>query len=308
MLLSAALDKPITTQYFESSVYRNILDMIATLNQINTKLRDEMVVIAWLRGGPVNIYIQQYEEISKVFLYGPGKLAYAYAHSKGFRIKNDWIDWFLFTAKLRGINVSKIPWRNSFDKGPVASMYSSTRVNRAFMNARSFSLDLSSTVRTLQWELNRVHLPMVEGLRNWSNIINNYVYDLPSRIPDLPAIINRDSDIPQVDLASVDRGRIAAVNAAEQLNKFNTWLQTMRQQVIKRDRTDQAALIAIEKQKTAEAKAARLKEQARRAKIAADAAVEKVTINNPAGKVVKTKFGKGALIVTGAVAALLAFL
>jgi len=306
MYLSALTD-PVTQKYFESSVYRNLLGMIATINEIHDRLW-LYSKISILTSNPLVIYEcdgnNVYHPMSpsdktRVFAIGRGAPFYG-----GGRTSKAW--YWLVTPLTHGKRIETVKF---------PTFYNFTKLNQALMNFKTVSLDFKARIRGLEWELNRVHLPMVDGLLKWASTIDDYVASLPNGIREIPRRGCSDDGFKSYEL-SLDNTRIASYFIALELAKMPAWLTTMKAKVIERDRTDQAALIAIEKQKTAEAKAALIKERARLVKIAADAAVkkqkeqvpEKVTINNSASKVVQTKSGKGALIVTGTVVALLTFL
>jgi len=178
--------------------------------------------------------------------------------------------------------------------------FSSRRISEALMNVRSISLDLKARIRNIEWELNRVHLPMVDDLRAWVTEIDIHIRKLPT------------------NAGRLDHGVIRAYEVALSLNKLKSWIKIMREKIKARAASDTTAIAKREQHKIAAAAAeAVAKAKREQKKIAAAAKLEqekivvaakKVTIDNSASKVVQTKSGKGALIVTGTVVALLTFL
>ena len=271
MFLSAAeLTAPITGQYFESSVYRNILSMLDALETIRKEMFAETQTLS----------------LSFTAALGPGQTAIGYAINKGAPIayknsQNAW-RWYaqplfigkrvypprLFSYGLFARKPPPIPGENT----------SEARFDMALMNLRSISLDLKARIRGLEWELNRVHLPMVDDLRKWAIDVDSYIRNLPSRHTRIDAPPHVWGEDASADLIAKrrrarivankanDKTRITGHTIALQLVQLKAWLTTMREKVKERDRTDQAAMIALEKQRKAEAAAA---EHARQEAIAA---------------------------------------
>lgn len=258
--LSVLGAESINRDYFESSVYRNILDMLGTLNNIRQELRAEMINVAAMPGRTYRVTDCDDDSASgtaRAFL-GPGKMA------NGHAIKVLGKDYGGDSWNRLMMTVPDNPWpmklvfksRFSLTEEPDPSWPNPYRVDQALMNARSLSMSLLNRFRNLEWELNRVHLPMVEDLRQSALLLNDFVSDLPTALPYHGERVCLDR-IPEFDVEALDRGRLAAFKAAKMLRQMKSWLAEMTEKIKTRSEFDAAALERIAAEAAARAKAAR---------------------------------------------------
>jgi len=278
----AAEESTISRDYFESSVYRNILDMLGTLNNIRQELRAEMITIGSMPGEYFNFYLTQKDTSTQRWLFGPGAMANGHA-IKVLGKKYGMRSWLELMK-----TVPNNPWK--LEPAPVMSWNppddlfpSLDQVQKSLMNSRSQGMDLVNRLRNLEWELNRVHLPMVEDLRKAALLMNDFIRDLPTTIPShIPGKIPTENDIPYVDVDALDRGRLASYKAAKMLRQMKAWLASMTEKIKARSEFDAAALERIAAEAAARAKAARQAEAEAKAEAERKAAEEEAATEEPA--------------------------
>jgi len=250
----------IDRDYFESSVYRNLLDMLGILNNIRQELRAQMITVAAMPGRVYRVWDCDDDSASgtaRAFL-GPGKMALGHA------IKLLGKDYAGDSWNRLMQQVPDNPWpmklefspRWSFGEPTDPGWPSTSEVDRALMNARSLSMSMVNQFRNFEWELNRVHLPMVEDMRKAGLLLNDFVADLPTALPYHGERVCLDR-IPEFDVEALDRGRLAAYKAAKMLRQMKTWLAEMTEKIKTRSEFDAAALERIAAEAAARAKAAR---------------------------------------------------
>lgn len=286
--LSALGDESVDRDYFESSVYRNILDMLGTLNNIRQELREEMIVIASMPGLKFFSSGMNSSTPSYNTRMGPGKMANGYAINKLGK-NYEFQSWIKLAQKI-----PDNPWKmhkrrqDYFGKEYLVDEVfpdqfpSVDRVEKALMNSRSMGMDLVNRIRNIEWELNRVHLPMVEDLRKVGLLLNDFIRDLPTALPTYDLVNHKSRfDVRNGPLVAyktpiftgggpsveaLDRGRLAAYKAQHTLRQMKTWLAEMTEKIKTRSEFDAAALERIAAEAAARAKAERQAE--------ADAAAE----------------------------------
>lgn len=216
--------------WFDSSVYRNILDMLNTLEVVDRNL---------LRG----TYGQFLTTVSRagtsqirVMLTGPlpdDRAFWGYAHKKtpwGDQTISRYIFKYVFGGKnYTGHDVGSLPevqraLKNAGYRAPIRSInrlqYGAMnnpreskkfvsdevdRHNRRITAGNGYSSqDIINIVRSLDWEMNRVHLPLPFNLRQWA--------------------------IRYQQLTMVDNG-ISWAERVQQLRKLYNWIRIMREKI-----------------------------------------------------------------------------
>lgn len=232
----------VTQEYFEGSVYRNILTILRDIEDSRKKSLAAMDFIISAPGAPFDFHgVCGFFRIGcwhhmEMGWTGPGAAANGYAHNK---LNMDY--WALLVAKRKGINVNprdRADLTTKLYPGNANQIWSTpAQTDKALKDVRFYYQDFRPLIRSLELELNRVRLPMLDRLssvvesmaRYLSNMHGEFIYS-----PNQPD--KYDSD------------RIAALEAEAYLKEMQTWIVEMVQKVKERAESDAAVL-----QKMAEA-------------------------------------------------------
>lgn len=147
----------VSTQYFASSVYRNILDMTMTLERRTNLMYSGVKVLL--------SYICQARDLEGFAI-------------KALALSNppQWGNWERLLKTRHGITKRpSITVQGPMGTGLVCMVPSIAATTQWINTINSTKYELVDLTRALDWELNRVHLPLPFNLRQWQSEFRNWI-------------------------------------------------------------------------------------------------------------------------------------